>query len=290
MGLRAKFNIVLIGACLLGIAAATALSFYVVQDSAIREVEEEITLLRSNANAVRSYTLNSVGPALADDSEILFLPQSVTSFGARTVFEIFREDFPEYYYKEAALNPTNLADLPNDLERDMIEQFRADPTLERIATVVDDPAGRVFTVAFPITIDKPGCLACHSTPEAAPPAMVDLYGSVNGFGWQLGETVGAQIISAPMSLAADRARETVTVLAAALSLAFFLVLIVTNIMLSRIVLRPVAAMSDVAEKVSMGDFSVPEYAKPGRDEISSLSASFNRMRRSIESAMKLIDD
>ena len=74
------------------------------------------------------------------------------------------------------------------------------------------------------------------------------------------------------------------------SAAFLLVLIVTNVMLTRIVLRPVARMSEVAEKVSLGDFSVPEYTKPGKDEISSLSGSFNRMRRSIESAMKLIDE
>ena len=38
-----------------------------------------------------------------------------------------------------------------------------------------------------------------------------------------------------------------------------------------------------------GDFSVEEYKKPGRDEISSLSVSFNRMRRSLERAMSMID-
>ena len=290
MGLRAKFNAVLVAACLIGMAAATALSFWVVQNSAIEEIEQEIRLLRSNALAVRAYTVNSIGPVLADEDEILFLPQTVASYSAQSVFATFRKDFPEYYYKEAALNPTNPADLPNAFEAELIERFRAEPGLDRIATVVEDERGRVFTVAFPLTIKNQACLRCHSTPEAAPPAMVDLYGPENGFGWKLNETVGAQIISAPMSLADDRARETVTILAAALLIAFLLVLIVTNIMLSRIVLRPVARMSEVAEKVSLGDFSIPEYTKPGKDEISSLSASFNRMRRSIESAMKLIDE
>lgn len=289
MGLRSKFNIVLILACFLGIGAATALSYWVVQNSAVEEIEQEIRLLRANALAVRSYTVNDIGPVLADDSEILFLPQTVASYSAQSVFATFREDFPEYYYKEAALNPTNPADLPNAFEAGLIEQFRADPSLDRIATVVDDENGRFFTVAFPLTIKYEGCLRCHSSPDLAPPAMVDLYGSENGFGWKLNETVGAQIISAPMSLADDRALETVSILVAALTMAFLLVLIVTNVMLSRIVLRPVARMSEVAEQVSLGDFSVPEYAKPGKDEISSLSTSFNRMRRSLESAMKMID-
>ena len=290
MGLRFKYNMVLVLACLLGIAGATGLSYWVVQDSAVEEIEQEIGLLRANALAVRSYTLNSIDPLLSDDSDILFFPESVTSYAAQSVFATFRNSFPEYYYKEAALNPTNPADLPNDLEASLIERFRADPSLDRLSTVVENEDGRFLTVAFPLVVKQEGCLRCHSTPEAAPPAMVDLYGPVNGFGWQLGETIGAQIISAPMSLADDRAKETVVILVSALSVAFLLVLIVTNGMLSRIVLRPVARMSAVAETVSMGDFSVPEYAKPGRDEISSLSASFNRMRRSLERAMKMIDE
>ena len=291
MGLRTKFNAVLVGACLAGILAASGMTYWVVQRSAIAEIEQEIRLLRANALAVRHYTVTNIGPVLQDDSEILFLPQTVASYSAQTVFAKFREEFPEYYYKEAALNPTNPADLAQPWEAELIEQFRADPSLDRVSLVVDgEDDNRFFTVAFPLTIKNEGCLYCHSTPDIAPPAMVDLYGPNNGFGWQLNETVGAQIISAPMSLADDRARETTLILVAALSMAFLLVLIVTNILLSRIVLRPVAAMSEVAEKVSLGDFTIPEYEKAGSDEISSLSRSFNRMRRSLESAMKILDD
>ncbi|NSX53672.1 Tll0287-like domain-containing protein [Parasulfitobacter algicola] len=290
MGLRFKYNIVLVLACVLGIVAATGMSYWIVQESAVQDVEREINLLRANATAVRSYTLNSIDPLLSDDNDILFLPETITSYAARTVFSIFRQQFPQYSYKEAALNPTNPADLPNELETSLIEQFRADPALDQLSAIVEDNGERFLTVAFPVTINQPGCLRCHGNPEFAPPAMVDLYGSENGFGWELGETVGAQIISAPMSLVDERAQETSIILSSALVAAFIIVLIATNIMLSRIVLRPVARMSQVAEQVSLGDFSIPEYAKPGRDEISSLSKSFNRMRRSLESAMKMIDE
>jgi protein-histidine pros-kinase len=34
---------------------------------------------------------------------------------------------------------------------------------------------------------------------------------------------------------------------------------------------------------------VEEYEKPGRDEIAVLSASFNRMRRSLDSAMRMME-
>lgn len=290
MGLRFKYNLVLVLACMIGIVVATTMSYRIVQDSAVEQVEREINLLRANAAAVRSYTLNSIDPLLSDDNDILFLPETVTSYAARSVFSTFQQEFPQYSYKEAALNPTNPSDLPTTLEKSLIDKFRADPSLERLSAVVEDDGNQFLNVAFPVTIRQEGCLRCHGTPEAAPPAMVDLYGSENGFGWLLGETVGAQIISAPMTLVEERARETGVILGTAMAAAFLLVLIVTNMMLSRIVLRPVGRMSQVAEKVSLGDFSVPEYAKPGRDEISSLSASFNRMRRSLESAMKMIDD
>ncbi|MEM7742258.1 MAG: DUF3365 domain-containing protein [Pseudomonadota bacterium] len=290
MGLRLKFNVILIAACALGIASASALSYSVVQNAAVDEVKQQIRLLRANAISVRSYTLDSIEPLLSDDNDILFLPPTVTSYAARRVFSKFQENFPAYQYKEAALNPTNPADAASEFEASLIEQFRADGDLDQIATVLERDGERFLTMAFPLTVSKQGCLRCHSTPEAAPPAMVDLYGPENGFGWQLGETVGAQIISAPMSLAHDRARETSLVLVLALTIAFLLVLVVTNILLSRIVLKPVARMSDTAEKVSMGDLSIPEYTKPGTDEISSLSVSFNRMRRSVESAMRMIDE
>lgn len=289
MGLRFKFNAVLIVSCALGISAALALSVQRVQDSARADIQREIALLRANATAVRSYTLNSIGPLLHDDSDVLFLPEAITSYAARTVFAQFQTEFPQYSYKEAALNPTNPADLPTPIEARLINDFRANPDLQSLSTIIDGPDGRMLTVAFPVTIKQEGCLQCHSTPEAAPPAMVDLYGSKNGFGWQLGETVGAQVITAPMTLVRDRARETGLILGFALGAAFLLVLAVTNVMLSRIVLKPVADMSHMAEQVSMGDFSVPEYEKRGRDELSTLAASFNRMRRSLERAMKMID-
>ncbi|MEM9428293.1 MAG: DUF3365 domain-containing protein [Pseudomonadota bacterium] len=290
MGLRAKFNAVLLGACLIGILAASTLSFWVVQRSAIHEIEQEIRLLRANALAVRHFTSTGIAPLLSEESDILFLPQSVPSYTAQTVFSIFRDEFPEYRYKEAALNPTNPADLATPWEAQLINDLRADPSLDRVWTVREEDGERFFTVAFPMQVTSEGCLYCHSTPDVAPVAMVDLYGSENGFGWQLDEIIGAQIVSAPMSLADTRAQETVTVLVLGLTGAFLLVLIVTNVMLSRIVLRPVTRMSQMAEKVSLGDFSQSEYVKPGRDEISVLSVSFNRMRRSLESAMKLLDE
>ncbi|MBL4805943.1 MAG: DUF3365 domain-containing protein [Rhodobacteraceae bacterium] len=290
MRLRTKFNLVLIVACFLGLSAASFLTYRAAQQNALQEIENEIALIRANALAVRNYTSTGIKPLLSDGNDILFLPHSVPSFSAQTVFAKFQETFPDYYYKEAALNPTNPDDLAEDWEAVLINQLRANPDLDRISVIRDTSAGRVFAVAFPFTITNPGCLDCHSDPAIAPAAMIDLYGTENGFGWEMNETIGAQIIWAPMSLADQRAMDLIVVIMLAIVAAFAVVIVLVNVMLSRIVLKPVSVMSEISEQVSMGDFSAPEYVKKGKDEISSLSTSFNRMRRSLDSAMKLLDD
>jgi len=65
--------------------------------------------------------------------------------------------------------------------------------------------------------------------------------------------------------------------------------IVLNVMLSVMIIRPIRNMSAAADKISTGDFDVPEFAKSGKDEISKLATSFNRMRRSLQKALKLIE-
>jgi HAMP domain-containing protein len=48
-------------------------------------------------------------------------------------------------------------------------------------------------------------------------------------------------------------------------------------------------MSEIAQAVSMGDTSRPEFTSQSADEIGTLSRSFNRMRRSLDNALKLLD-
>lgn len=290
MSLRLKFNLLLLAVFVVGLLGSSALLYQFARDSAIEQIKGQIEVLRAQALAVRSYTSEEIRPLLSDASEVQFLPQTVPSFSAQNVFANFRDRRPEFYYKEAALNPTNPSDLATDWERDLIEKLRADRNLPEIAVVRDTPGGATYTVAFPLEIKSEGCLTCHSTPERAPPSMVALYGDQHGFGWQMNEIIGAQIFSAPMSLADERAMETLKFMAAAMSGVFLVVMILLNILLSRMVISPVTKMAHIAELVSMGDTSPPEYQHSGSDEIASLSASFNRMRRSLDNAMKMLEE
>ncbi len=48
-------------------------------------------------------------------------------------------------------------------------------------------------------------------------------------------------------------------------------------------------MSHMADDISTGNFDVPEFAEGRKDEVGRLSVSFNRMRRSLEQALKMME-
>jgi HAMP domain-containing protein len=289
MGLRLKFNIILALCYLLGLALSVLPFYQISRREAIEQLQSQIDVLRAQALAIRRYTSEEIQPLLADHSSVQFLPQTIPSFSAQTTFRNFREFYPQFFYKEAALNPTNTADLAKDWERELIEKLRANPEMQRDENFRTNEGRAHYTVSYPLVIRSESCLGCHSTPERAPPSMVALYGSKNGFGWKLNETVGAQIISVPMDVAEARVWRNLGLFIGISSAIFLVLLVLLNILLNRYVIAPVTRMAKTAEAVSMGDASVAEYEYPGSDEIASLSRSFNRMRRSLDSAMKMLD-
>jgi protein-histidine pros-kinase len=55
------------------------------------------------------------------------------------------------------------------------------------------------------------------------------------------------------------------------------------------VIRPVAKLSHMADEISQGKLDTEDLPVTGRDEISVLASSFNRMQRSLARAMKMLE-
>ena len=288
MGLRLKFNLVLLAVFGLGLLASGYLSYTLLERNAREEVGQHAGLMMEAALAIRSYTIEQVRPQLDLQLMRVFLPQSVPAYAATETLTALRKKYTDYTYKEATINPTNPRNRAGDWENDVIRIFRDKPETGEVVGERDTPTGRALYIARPIQIKNPACLACHSTPEAAPPTMIKLYGTANGFGWKPNEIVGAQIVSVPMAVPIGNARRAFLTFMASLAVVFALAFVALNIMLTRIIVRPVARMSQAADQVSVGNFEVPEFAETGKDEIAQLGRAFNRMRRSLQTAMKMI--
>jgi HAMP domain-containing protein len=289
MGLKAKFNLAMLLALLVGLALAAALSWRIVHENAQREVVQEANIMMAEALAIRDYTAKEIEPLLADQIKVRFLPHTVPSWAAQTNLRALAAQFPDYTYKEAALNPTNPADRATDWESGIIGEFARNPSLHEFTSTRDSPLGPILSISRPIRITDKDCLTCHSTPSNAPASMIDLYGTANGFGWKLGDVIAAQIVSVPMQVALDRANDAFKVYLAALLAVFAVTIVLLNLLLHFVIVRPIRRMSAIASEVSLGNMDAPEFAERGRDEIASLAASFNRMRRSLANAMKLLE-
>ena len=289
MKLILKFNLVFVLVFLTGLAAAGYVSWTLLQQNARDEIVQNARLVMETALSTRSYTSGQVRPLLATQMKYTFLPQSVPAYSATEVLDGLKKNFPEYSYKEATLNPTNPRDRATDWEADVVHQFRNSSDRKELVGERDTPTGRSLYIARPIKISDPACLPCHSTVDAAPKTMVERYGPANGFGWQLNETVGAQIVAVPMAVPIQRAEAAYRVFMVSLTIVFLLIGLALNLMLWRMVIHPVSRLSKLADEVSLGNMEAPEFTTKSRDEIGVLAESFNRMRKSLVQAMRMLE-
>ncbi len=221
-----------------------------------------------------------------------FLPQSVPAYAATQSFEALRKNpkHKEYSYKEATLNPTNPLDRATDWENDIIRAFRNGTTRGQVLTVRETARGPLLHLARAIRVKKE-CLTCHSRPENAPATMLSLYNSrTNGFGWKLNEVVGAQIVTVPLAVPRAAAEKTFINFMLILVSIFAFIFIALNILLRKIIIKPIIKMAKQANDISMGQMSSPEFKETGKDELLTLGASFNRMRRSLHKAIRMIEE
>jgi protein-histidine pros-kinase len=289
MKLLLKFNLVFVLIFLIGLGATGAMTRQMLERNAQEETLQHARFLLEKALAVRSYTSTQVAPLLETQMKYAFLPQSVPAFSATEVLAKIQKNHPEYAYKEATLNPTNPRDRAVEWEADVIAEFRKSPDTKEFVGERDTPAGRALYIARPIKITDGACLRCHSTVEAAPRTLVDKYGPANGFGWQLGEVVGAQMVSVPMAIPMARAQQAWALFMGMLSAVFVVIAVALNLMLWWLVIRPVTRLSRLADRVSLGELGAPSFALGARDEIGRLATSFSRMRKSLVQAMKMLE-
>jgi protein-histidine pros-kinase len=288
MKLLTKFNLILIlifGLCGLAIAEV-AYNFLI--SNARREVLEEAQLMMASAKSVRDYTADEVAPLLQKAAkQDTFAPETVPAFSALATFQHVHAQYPDYEYHEATLNPTNPAHHALDWEADVINYLRdhrdkQEYTGERISA-----SGPALYLATPISAEAT-CMQCHSVPSAAPAAMISKYGSKHGFGWKQGSVVAAQIVTVPMSLPVQIANQAFHRLLLYVIVAMVATMVALDIGVYYIVIRPLKLVSNTADRVSKGENNVPQMVVRGRDEIANVTASFNRMRVSLEKALKLL--
>ncbi len=291
MKLLARFTLIFSLIFAVGLAVVGYVAHQFLEQNTRAQVVQQARLMMETAGSARDYTDNQVRPLLESEQAHMraFLPQTVPAFAATESFAYLHAKHPDYTYKEATLNPTNLRDRALDWEADVIDAFRNQPKSRELVGERETPTGATLFLARPITADAP-CLECHDTADRAPASLTRRYGTQHGFGWKLNETVGAQIVSVPETVPKQLAEAGFRRLMINLGLVFLASLIVLDLVIVFTVSRPVSRLSALADEISLGKLDAPELPVKGNDEVSVLAGSFNRMRRSLVQALRLLEE
>jgi HAMP domain-containing protein len=289
--LATKFSLLLslvfIGTILIsGLALSKAL-----EQKAEDEISYRGQVLLQMVNSVRDYTNARITPLLAPQLETqqTFIPETIPSFAAREVFENLRKnkEYQNFFYKDATLNPTNLADKADEFETSLIERFRHEPQLQTLSGFRTLFGEKLLYSARPFAITAASCLRCHSTPEAAPKSHLASYGTEHGFGWQLNDILATQIIYVPASKVFDSVRQAYSLFIGIFIAIFTLVIVLINYLLKRNVLQPLKPMAQLAQKISTDTISYDQAEEfelkslgtiaKRTDELGQLGRVFQRM-------------
>jgi len=229
-----RLNVVLVPALILLFLLVSSIARDGLQRTARDAAVQTARLIMASAIAVREYTVEKVKPMI--ESKYSFSPLTVSSFAATQTLVKMRHQYPDFHYREVALNPTNPLDLAQDWEVDIVRHFRDNPTETEFVSENEAFAGGTIVVARPLSVRNPACLDCHSTPGRAPSEMTALYPSGGGFGWQLNEIVGAQIVTLPF-VSGQATGPVLSSFALILGVGLLLVLVLVNLVVHLIVGR-----------------------------------------------------
>lgn len=286
--LAIKFNVVLLALFIGSFCASALFANHLLQKNAREALLAKARMLMGAAQASSAFTVQHILPLLQDRLAFELLPQLLPSFVANTQLQQMLKAYPDFHYRHTTLDPTHSRNRATGWEAELVEHLRGNPQLRDWVGERDGNNGPTLLYAQPILVSDPACLACHTSPDTAPKSQIELYGRDHGFGWTLNETVGARIVSVPLAAPLQQASERLHTVMLWLLVVFTLLYGALSLTFHLLVTRRLKAMSDIAERVSLGEKPVPAIDSRGHDELARMGRAFTRMRTSLTSAMNML--
>ncbi|MDJ1182798.1 c-type heme family protein [Roseofilum casamattae] len=254
-----------------------------------QEAQNRTELVLHFTQASQDYVTESLRPSVEQLGEDMPLEAISGAFATRKIVELFNTQFPEYIYKPATINPTNLIDRANEFEETIIERFRKNKKLEKITgyTVIDDEER--FYLASPVRVFS-SCLRCHGNPDDAPRSIVQRYGRTNGFGWKVADIVGAITIYVPTADLRENFAATLNNLWGTFIILTLVVSTILYFWFGRLVGSRLEHISEVMSKTANNPNQKFRIRDRADDEIGIMARSFNHMSDSLYSLYTKLED
>lgn len=278
-----KLNRLLLTLYLIIVALSIPATYYSTQQQIREQANRELSLLVDMVRSVRNVVREETRPYFLPKGE--FFPPVVSStVMAKTVASKFAKLRPEYYIRIVSDNPLNKENLPDNAEAQILNRFRAADKPSKIVETGILRNQNYLISAAPASAKK-GCLICHGTPAKSPTQITAKYGSDSGFGYKVGDIVGASVVGVPMANLNELLFTRSLIIVGILTALFAVIFSLINGLVKRSIITPLLSISEAAKSVSRGNIN-ESISINRNDEIGDLAYSFELMRRSLVAIVK----
>ena len=278
-----KFNALLFSLYLVIIALAIPATYFTTQQQIREQANSELSLLVDMVRAVRNVVREVTRPHFLPQG-VFFPPVVSSTVMAKTVASKFAVLRPEYYIRIVSDNPLNQENLPDSAETQILTRLRQPGSPGKIVETGILRNQNYLISAAPAKAKK-GCLRCHGTADDAPSQITDAYGSDSGFGYRVGDIVGASVVAVPMANLNQLVLTRSLIIIGILTALFTFIFLFINSLVKRSIITPLLSISQAAKSVSRGKIS-ESISMDRNDEIGELAYSFELMRRSLIAIVK----
>lgn len=283
MGIRARLVFIMGLFSLIATLVIGGASYKLTERNALAEAREKGLLLLNYMSSYREYFRDHQRALVMEIvSDNRFYPELMSGFVVtRGIWDIFKESQDGYFFKQATVDPLYPANKADGSEMEMINIFRQQTELTDMEGVIDKNGERFFYMAFPVKVDDKRCLRCHGDPLDAPKDQIEIYGTENGYHWQLGDTVSAFVVYVSIEkplLAAKRSAGLLFLIGIG---SLLLAVLLMTYFLDRRIVRPIEYLSDRTAEIGRGENLGESLAVSGRDEIGVLARAIEHLRLSM---------
>lgn len=279
-----------------GIFILTTSHFF--KKEAITEAKLQAKLILDKNLSVHDYYTNMLKPDLFKTlqdtiaSGDYFDPLWMSSTHALGYMEQYfsrRNDFG-YYYKDAAINARNPNNEADSIERRFLNLVNNDSAIKEQSGVVSFGDRKYYYVMERGESLQKSCMRCHSTPEAAPSGLVDLFGKEKSFHRQEGEVISVVSVRIPLSEAYERAKHDLLIISIIISVVILLSLFSLILLQRQFVIRPILLLRKHAMDIAGDNTLLGKTIKiSATKDLTNLVDSFNIMSHKLDDSQKNLE-
>ncbi len=246
----------------------------------IKEAYEKTDIVLGHIDATMDYARDELRPQIFQvlPGNVFIQQVMSNSFINKGIMNRFKQKFPRYIYRRVSIDPMNPANKADIFEEAFIKRFRNTPAAKQQWKGLVTRNGQDYFLNLKAVVMEGPCLLCHGDPDSSPLSITSKYGKVHGRHWEVGDVVGLESISVPVTETFHQLRQVVFysfLLGVAAMAGLFIAL---NYFHYKVAVVPLKRMSSFFKEVVSGHRGLDvHFESRDYEEVADLAESFNSM-------------